>query len=94
MTTPDPALYTAVVFGIFAAIAIIGVVTKRAVDRGDLKLPRQERPAPKYALVECDCGPDTPCPQGRDPAVNPYRCKVQKIVYESAITRTGHGVLE
>lgn len=90
----DPNLYAEVVIGIFAVIGLLGFVTKRAVDRGALKLPVKEKPAPKYTLVECDCGADTPCPQGRDSATNPYRCKVQKIVYEGVITRAGNGVLE
>lgn len=80
---------------LLVVITLVGWAGIWLLQSGRVKLPvMTEAPAePKYVLVECDCGAEMPCPNGRDVAKNPVRCKVNKIVHEGVITRA-RGVLE
>lgn len=95
MTIPaDSTFPTFIAIGVILFVgAFMAWLTRNAAARGEVRVGPREKPAPKYALLECDCGVDTPCPQGRDPNINPHRCKVPKVVHEGVISRQ-HGVLE
>lgn len=83
------------IFVFIAGGILLPVILVRVFGLGKNKLPLHEESkralknmsrankALVYRLVQCDCGVNDKCPQGRDPQAvggNPYRCKIWKAM--------------